>query len=245
LVIFPHKFHPPLSSSLFLTFFSSLFLSKTESGLQKSSTMIEPEQKTDDASKALARKRRIELRSKKRHSEDDEHGEKRACNRDDDFYTVVPDDDSSVPQKPSIRGIKKQARYDPGVPMTKEDLVAWRKEARRVRNRESAAASRSRTRERIDELEGEMTVLQSKYSAALQRIVELETAAAAHDTVSPFTLPQDASIVSPSHSTLSSPQHLSTPIATPEDSFTLEERDFQEAAQKYQHIIEMITRPNA
>lgn len=207
--------------------------------------MIEAEQQTDDASKALARKRRIELRSKKRHSEDDEHGVKRVCTRDDDFYSFVPDDSSSVPQKPSIRGIKKQARYDPGVPMTKENLVAWRKEARRVRNRESAAASRSRTRERIDELEGEMTVLQSKYSAALQRIVELEAAVAAHDMFSPFTLPHDAKIVSPSNSTLSSPQHLSTPTVTPEDSFTLEERDNQEVAEKYQHIIEMISRPNA
>jgi hypothetical protein len=207
--------------------------------------MIEPEQQTDDASKALARKRRIELRSKKRHLEDGEHGEKRVCIRDDDFYTVVPDDTSSVTQKPSIRGIKKQARYDPGVAMTKEELVAWRKEARRVRNRESAAASRSRTRERIDELEGEMAVLQSKYSTALQRIVELEAAAAAHDAVLPFTLPQDVRIVSPSNSTLSSPQHLSTPTVTPKDSFTLEERDNQEAAQKYQHIIEMISRPNA
>jgi hypothetical protein len=208
--------------------------------------MIEPEQQTDDASKALARKRRIELRSKKRHlEEEDEHNEKRVCIRNDDFYTIVPDDASSVPRKPSIRGIKKQARYDPGVTMTKTELVTWRKEARRVRNRESAAASRNRTRERIDELEGEMHVLKSKYSAALQRIVELEAAAAGHDAVSPFTLPQDASIVSPSNSTLSSPQHMSTPTTTPEDSFTLEERHNQEAAQKYQHIIEMISRPNA
>ena len=210
--------------------------------------MIEnPEQETDDANKALARKRRIELRSKKRHL-DDEHGEKRVCIRDDEYYTVVPEDVSSVLKKPSIRGIKKQARYDPGVPMTKEELVAWRKEARRVRNRESAAESRMRTRNRIDELESEMDVLKSKYSAALQRIVELEAAAVVHGAMSPLYQPltprQDAGkIVSPS----SSPQHVPIPATTPEDSFTLsdKERDNQEVAQMYQHIIEMISRPNA
>lgn len=205
--------------------------------------MIEnPEQETDDANKALARKRRIELRSKKRHL-DDEHGEKRVCIRDDEYYTVVPDV-SSVLKKPSIRGIKKQARYDPGVPMTKEELVAWRKEARRVRNRESAAESRMRTRNRIDELESEMDVLKRKYSAALQRIVELEAAAAVHGAMSPLTLRQDAGkIVSPS----SSPLHVPIPATTPEDSFTLsdKERDNQEVAQMHQHIIEMISRPNA
>lgn len=79
-------------------------------------------------------------------------------------------------QRPSIRGIKKQSRYVPGVPMTKEELSAWRKEARRVRNRESAAASRKRTRDRIEELEGQVKILESKYSAALKTIVELEAA---------------------------------------------------------------------
>lgn len=73
-----------------------------------------------------------------------------------------------------IRGVKKQARYEPEVPMTKEKLAAWRREARRVRNRESAAASRNKTRLRIDELEGQVTALQSRYDTALQRIAELE-----------------------------------------------------------------------
>ena len=202
-----------------------------------------PKQQTGDASKTLARKRRIALLSKKRRS-DDEHGEKRVCIRDDECYTIVPDDVSSVLKKPSIRGIKKQARYDPGIPMTKEELVAWRKEARRVRNRESAAESRTRTRNRIDELESEMDVLKSKYSAALQRIAELEAAAVVHGTVSPpWTLHQGAGIVSPS----SSPHHAPTPAPTPEDTFTLSDKEShnQEVAQSYQHIIEMISRPNA
>jgi len=207
-------------------------------------TMIDDTDHQNDA--ALARKRRIELRSKYRRS-DDEPSEKRVCIRDED-EEYLPEDVPSVPgEKPSIRGIKKHARYDPGVPMTKEELISWRKEARRVRNRESAAASRKRTRDRIEELEEEVQAIKSKYSAALQRIVELEAANAAHSTAIPSTLPQDASLVSPCASTASSPQLDATPSLSPQDSFTLseEERHNQEAAQKDQHIIEMISRPNA
>lgn len=202
---------------------------------------------------ALARKRRIELRSKQRRNED-EPNEKRPCIRDDSSgdEEFIPDDVQS--RKPSIRGIKKNARYDPGVPMTKEELVAWRKEARRVRNRESAAASRKRTRDRIEELEGEVAAIKSKYSAALQRIMELEQAAkSVHGSVTPpppLTVPQDASLVSPCASTASSPALDSTPsfLSAPQDSFTLFDekgQNAQEATLKYQHIIEMISRPNA
>jgi Basic region leucine zipper len=74
-----------------------------------------------------------------------------------------------------IRGIKKQARYEPTVPMSsKVELAAWRKEARRIRNRESAAASRNKTRQRIEELEQDLTTLQDQYDAAQQRIAMLE-----------------------------------------------------------------------
>jgi len=111
---------------------------------------------------ALARKRRIELRSKSRGSDDDDDSEycddeehppsKRRCS------TSKQDSDSScdgseeaeadliASGKPSIRGIKKQARYEPGVPMSKEELARWRKEARRVRNRYVSATLQSRSR---------------------------------------------------------------------------------------------------
>jgi len=200
--------------------------------------MVDESSHNSDA--ALARKRRIELRSKQRRTDDDE----------DEEYLPDPDDVPSGKRlKPSIRGIKKHARYDPGVPMTKDELVAWRKEARRVRNRESAAASRKRTRDRIEELEEEVKAIQSKYSAALQRIVELENGAVVHGdttTVFPSTLgPQDASLVSPCASTTSSPLLDSTPVFSPNDSFLLERQNNQEVAQTYQHINEMISRPNA
>ena len=69
---------------------------------------------------------------------------------------------------------RTQIRYDPDVPMSKEQLAAWRREARRVRNRESAAASRQRIRNRITELETEVDEYKSKYHAALERLKELE-----------------------------------------------------------------------
>ena len=58
--------------------------------------------------------------------------------------------------------------------MSKNELAAWRKEARRVRNRESAAASRQKTRQRIEELEAQVGALQGRYDAEVQRIQELE-----------------------------------------------------------------------
>jgi len=69
-----------------------------------------------------------------------------------------------------------QMRYDPDVPMTKEEAAAWRREARRVRNRQSAAASRQKTRARIEELEVEVESWQKKYAAleAKVRAYELQ-----------------------------------------------------------------------
>lgn len=74
---------------------------------------------------------------------------------------------------------KTQIRYDPEVPMSKEQLAAWRREARRVRNRESAAASRQRIRNRISELEDEVGEWKVKYSQAMQRLQSLNQSVAA------------------------------------------------------------------
>ena len=65
-------------------------------------------------------------------------------------------------------------RYDPDVPMSKEEAAAWRKEQRRKRNRESAAASRQRQRDRISELEQEVSEWKMKYEEALARMERLE-----------------------------------------------------------------------
>jgi chromosome segregation ATPase len=62
------------------------------------------------------------------------------------------------------------------VPMDKDQLAAWRREQRRVRNRESAAASRQRIRSRICELEDEVGQWKEKYTEAMQRLEALEAA---------------------------------------------------------------------
>lgn len=65
--------------------------------------------------------------------------------------------------------------------MNKDQLAAWRREARRVRNRESAAASRQRIRDRITELEVEVDEWKDKHAAALDRLAQLERLANGED----------------------------------------------------------------
>lgn len=71
-------------------------------------------------------------------------------------------------------GKKPQMRYDPSVPMSKEETAAWRREQRRKRNRESAAASRQRQRDRIEELEEEVDDWKDKFNDAMSRLANLE-----------------------------------------------------------------------
>ena len=127
-----------------------------------------------------------------------------------------------------IPGVKKQARYVPAVPMTKEELTLWRKEARRVRNRESAAASRQKTQKRITELEDEVGTLTMKYEAALRRIVELEAAAVAGNSSNAWKpskkVPQHEQTVEASSPVLRATHTVSPPLS-PRDSFSLYEED--------------------
>ncbi|KAL7569222.1 hypothetical protein ACA910_016778 [Epithemia clementina (nom. ined.)] len=172
---------------------------------------------------ALARKRRIEQRRACHRSNRTEDGDlsssKRARMADTDEDDGSESDDHSCSRAvPSIRGIKRQARYEPGVPMTKEELQKWRKQARRVRNRESAAASRQKTRERITELEAEVSELQAELAKARARIAELEAAASRQSTLPSsvmsdanhgsaiLTVSPQASRVSPVSSPASSPR---------------------------------------
>jgi len=62
------------------------------------------------------------------------------------------------PKKRSILFDKPQNYYAPPSvsSMTKEELIAWRKEQRKKRNRESAATSRNKHRSKTEELEGEV-----------------------------------------------------------------------------------------
>lgn len=200
---------------------------------------------------AVARKRRIELRNMQR------------LGKDNDDITIGSDDTESLRSvgddlqidpitlkpKPSITGIKRQHRYDPGVRMSRDELKAWRKEARRVRNRESAAASRKRNRERISELEVEVDVLQSKYTAALKRIMELESCTC-HDSFTPAILRQDLREMATAGSSPPSPSLVSVKTVSPpmspscafHDISDTDEQD-EDSYKKYPHIIDMISRP--
>lgn len=73
---------------------------------------------------------------------------------------------SMVAQKKSILHGKPQNFYAPpsGENMTKEELTTWRKEERKKRNRESAAASRNKIKGRITELESELSEWKLKYA---------------------------------------------------------------------------------
>lgn len=71
---------------------------------------------------------------------------------------------------------KPQMKYDPDVPMTKEEAAIWRREQRRKRNRESAALSRQRQRDRIGDLEIEIGEWKSKVESIMGRIKKLEEA---------------------------------------------------------------------
>lgn len=199
-------------------------------------------------SSALARKRRKVKLSRK--NENDKRP------REDDAFDYGDDEEpeeviSGERKKPHITGIKRQARYDPGVNMTRDELTVWRKEARRVRNRESAAASRARTREKIDELEDKLTALGSKYSTALKRIAELEaSASSSNDSFDPVTVSQEEAVEKePVVSPISSPEltSLVSPASSPRSSFSLGVSHYhqEKVEEKYQHIMDLIIRPTA
>lgn len=65
---------------------------------------------------------------------------------------------------------KAQVTYNPEISMTKEQLTTWRREQRRVRNRESAAASRRKVRDRIGELEDEVDIWKRRYQEVMARL---------------------------------------------------------------------------
>lgn len=205
--------------------------------------------KADQA--ATARKRRIELRNMQRSGSEDDASvssdAKRARLEEPELDPVT-----SKP-KPSITGIKRQHRYDPGVTMTRDELKTWRKEARRVRNRESAAASRKRNRERITELESEVGVLESKYTAALRTIIQLERTSPLKGSFTPDILHQDLLHIAGSVTSYERPaspavepiKTVSPPPSptTPYLSINDVDQHVEDVNKKYQHIMEMISRP--
>ena len=132
---------------------------------------------------AEARKRRKEIMQSLR-AEGEESGDNKGEAAASTTASSAASEEALPPKKRKVskkesssKNKKTQVRYDPEVPMDKDQLAAWRKEARRVRNRESAAASRQRIRDRINELEGEVSQWKQKYSMAMERLQQLETVA--------------------------------------------------------------------
>jgi hypothetical protein len=103
--------------------------------------------------------------------------------------SLIPDETTSgLPSEPDAKKARKDAstvaacskkkkpqmKYDPDIPMTKEEAAVWRREQRRKRNRESAAASRQRQRDRITELEIELDDWKVKYDEIMTKLHAME-----------------------------------------------------------------------
>mmetsp|Transcript_16248 Transcript_16248/g.21804 ORF Transcript_16248/g.21804 Transcript_16248/m.21804 type:complete len:117 (+) Transcript_16248:175-525(+) len=91
---------------------------------------------------------------------------------------IKKEQDEAAPAKPvTTSGVNKhQRKYEPDIPMSKEEASSWRREQRRKRNRESAAASRQRQRDRITELEAEVEEWKAKFAAVMEKLRTLEEA---------------------------------------------------------------------
>lgn len=132
---------------------------------------------------AEARKRRREILLSQR-TQTMSSADLELCNAHETACAILPAIESAMAAPPNKKqkmdgklrkaGKKPQMKYDPDVPMTKEEATAWRREQRRKRNRESAAASRQRQRDRINELEDEVEGWKSKYEATMAAISRLE-----------------------------------------------------------------------
>ena len=194
----------------------------------------DPDWVEEPTAAVVARKRRMEARGKlgKEVLPEDNSQEssgKRHRTLSESFSSApVPNAPSSSTEFSILPGIKKQSRYEPELPdeelahWSREELSEWRKTARKVRNRESAAASRRKTRERITELEHEVEQLKSKYREALQRISVLSTsipevsnASAATDPILKTTDTPTPVVSPPSSVAPSSPEHTSTCVVSP------------------------------
>lgn len=134
------------------------------------------EKKKDKATAAAAAAPKSKRKPRQPPPPPPEHDDDEADEDDDETTSTNNSTSDNIKRKKGGSSSKKktQIRYDPDIPMNKEQLAAWRREARRVRNRESAAASRQRIRNRITELEEELDSWRSKYNQAIERLEHLE-----------------------------------------------------------------------
>jgi len=146
---------------------------------------------------------------------------------------------SSAETKEGIASKKAQKKYEPSVPMTKEEAAAWRREQRRKRNRESAAASRQKQRDRIVELEAVVEDWKAKFASAMVRLQALEGGSSPSADIL-------LSMSTPSRATTTEHQdqdHIVSRSPSPSPS-SAEEQPFVKCEKQQQHhLIETISRP--
>jgi len=143
--------------------------------------------------------------------------------------------------------------------MSKEEASAWRRKQRRLRNRESAAASRQKTRDRINELEKELDEWKSRFAMLEAQIVNSgqipctvapteEDLALIRESSTPeptiCEITQQVGLVSPPHSPVYSSAVISVlpQVETNNQTVGCQERSLR-VALKEQHIKETISRP--
>jgi len=234
-----------------------------------------PQMREPNDSSALARKRRREILVSQRALVPDLPAssppvveETPSLKRRKISHVEVSEESDNSDAKPSRKKVaakkkskaskKPQMKYDPDVPMTKEEAAVWRREQRRKRNRESAAASRQRQRDRITELEVEVDEWKTKFDDIMDKIRELEQVtqtSVTEDLMSDIAaLPAPPqSVVSPSSSPNLSPRQ--SPTASPVASCSLHDagkikaesdlqvHQIQEEESEEQLLNKMISRP--
>lgn len=127
----------------------------------------------------------------------------------------VPGQKRPLPDRVFIQPSKKikqpvsYMRYKPNYEMSKEELKKWRREQRMIRNRQSAAASRQKVRNRIIDLENQVQFLQHKYGAVVDRLKKYEPS-----FDESILLNQNKGVVSPSTSPYPISQDINTSSLT-------------------------------
>jgi hypothetical protein len=203
-------------------------------------------------SPALARKRRREARRKSH----DSHSST--------ISSKIVDPESINIRKDSYLQRNTQVRYSPDVSMTEEELAVWRREQRRIRNRDSAAMTRRKTRDLITNLKNNVADWKRKYEKLEDENKSLRDYFQSRGLVIPDDIPKVLvkledpikSIVSPSSSPVLSAknpanstdvlaipalvvsQSVGASLVPPAAMMNVKQRH-----QPTQHLIEMISRP--
>ena len=139
-----------------------------------------------------------------------------------------------------VKSKKPQMKYEPDVPMTKEEAAVWRREQRRKRNRESAAASRQRQRDRITELEGEVEDWKVKYAATLDKIRAMEEELGLPPTAEFIPVVQTASTLRPE---TPEPTHKAitiTPRGSPTSEVSTDDEAVEIKVKKHEEEMELL-----